>query len=474
LPKSIARQIVISLTITTILAVVCEYGWLYLKARSTAAVLRERSLIDQASDISRHIVSGTGGNLDLVLPARLAESYSDSNSPYRYVVRNEYGNAIFTSGPSIAPLPPMGDHQDKVYQYDPDGSGPLYVFGAAVKTHVGGRELVTQVEQVTIGSQFLNSSVIDEFITDGGWLQLPFLLLLLGVSVVVVKRALRPLSRISEVAKRVDPAKANVRLPTEDVPNEIKPLVSAMNIALDRLDDGLQSQREFSANAAHQLRTPLAVLTANIDGMSDKVTAAKLRPDIESMNRTIAQLLRLARLETLVLGSGGQSVDLNIVATEVATNLGPLAIASGKHLEVVTRPEPVFAFGNVQALEPAVSNLIENAITHTSKGTTITVQVTSDLGIDVIDTGAGIPSDWRDKIFDRFWKGDRNSIGAGLGLAIVKRSVAALDGTVMVSENPTGGSIFKLRFVSPNSADRGSRTGRRRTEVYSPSIKPTN
>ena len=92
---------------------------------------------------------------------------------------------------------------------------------------------------------------------------------------------------------------SEVRLPNVGVPHEIKPLVSSINNALDRLDDGLRRQQDFNANAAHQLRTPLAVLSANVDMMDDKIIAAKLRYDIDLMSRIVTQLLLVARLETL-------------------------------------------------------------------------------------------------------------------------------------------------------------------------------
>jgi signal transduction histidine kinase len=247
------------------------------------------------------------------------------------------------------------------------------------------------------------------------------------------------------MAEAIDPAKANVRLPMTNIPDEIKPLVKAMNVALDRLDEGLKHQREFNADAAHQLRTPLAVLSTNIETMTDKKVAAKLQYDVELMTRIVSQLLLVARLDAQSI-SFDDRVDLNIAATNVASNLGPLAIASGKHLAVEQNQLPVFVRCNAQALTAALSNLIENAIMHTPPQTTVVVNVTEDPGVEVVDTGKGIPAAHRDQIFERFWKGDRQGKGAGLGLSIVKRTMSALRGTVSVSEAPGGGAAFKLIF----------------------------
>ncbi len=442
---SISRRIVISLAVTTVLAGACEYGWLYLKAASTAASLRERTLIDQAKDIAGFLVIDSNGNPDLTLPARLSEAYNNSTSAYHYTVRDERGTLIFTSGPSVSPLPAFNNHHHALYHYDPDGSGPLHTFGAAVKTTVGDRTFVTQVEQTAVESQFLSAAVTEEFITDGGWLQFPFLAALLGVSVIVVKRSLRPLKWISLIAARIDPKKVGVRLPSARVPEEILPLVNAINLALGRLDEGLTRQREFNANAAHQLRTPLAVLTANIDAMPDKAVAAKLREDVELMSRIVSQLLLVARLETDPV-AGDQTVELNRLATEIAANLAPLAISSDKQLEVVHSPNEVLVRGARQALSAALSNLIENGISHTPAGTKITVRVTDEPAIEVVDTGPGIPVDARERIFERFWKGDRQGKGAGLGLAIVSRIMTSIGGSVSVADTPGGGAAFMLAF----------------------------
>jgi len=475
LARSISRRIVINLTVATIAVCVCEFGWLYLKARSTAATLRELSLVEQAKLIASYLVVNRQGTLELVLPPSWADVYQNAQSGYRYAIRDEANNIIFTSGPSVGPLPSLNTLGQALYDYDPDGPGPLRMFGAAVKTTLGKRTFVTQVEQTGLESEFLISSATQEFLTDGDWLLLPFLFVLLSVGVLAVRRALKPLDRISRMAEAIDPAKSGVRLPTTNVPDEIKPLVDAMNVALDRFDEGLRRQREFNANAAHQLRTPLAVLTANIDAMVDTTTASKLRHDVNLMSRIVSQLLLVARLETLSFALDEQ-IDLNAVATEVATNLAPLAIASGKHLEVIQSDGPVLVFGSAQALCAAVNNLVENAIAHTPRETAITVRVTGDPAIQVIDTGRGVPVEWREQIFDRFWKGDRRGGGAGLGLAIVKRIMNALRGSVSVSDAPGGGAAFTLKFPAPASGqsavqtDRGSPAVKTRIATISGSV----
>jgi len=319
------------------------------------------------------------------------------------------------------------------------------MFGAAHKIPLGNRSFTVQVEQTGRDSEYLRAAVIQEFLTDGGLLQIPFLLTWLFVGIYAVRRAVEPLKQVSRVAEGIGTKTSDVRLPIDNVPREVLPLVAAINLALDRLEQGLRSQREFNANAAHQLRTPLSVLAANIEAMQDKTTAARLSYDVELMSRIVKQLLLMARLETLAIANT-ETVDLAAVAAEVATNLAPLAIATGRHLEVLNQAGSVRVCANNEAVRTALSNLVENALSHTLPQTTVSIRLSEPPALEVTDCGPGVPSDQRDRVFERFWKSDRNSKGAGLGLAIVKHIMTALHGSVSVSNRPEGGAAFTLKF----------------------------
>jgi len=446
--RSISYRISVCLTAATIATSLFAYGWIYWEAVSSENAVRQSALLDQAKLIAGYLSLDERGAPVLHLPPRLVDGYKSSPGHHRYTVRDQNGQVLFGSGEDTGPLPLFRQLTQTMYDYDPDGPGPLHMFGAAVKTSLGGRIFFTQVEEDGLDSQYLRAAVNEEFLSDGGWLQAPYLFAWLGVSLLAVRRALAPLKSVSRVAETIDPATANLRLPTADVPREILPLVNAINLALDRLEQGLMRQREFNANAAHQLRTPLAVLSANIEAMQDRTTAAKLSYDVEVMSRIVSQLLVVAKLETLS-GVPNEQIDLSAIATEVATNLAPLAIASGKHLEVVNGLSPVVVRANAEALRAALSNLVENALAHTALGTTVTICLTEEPTIEVIDRGPGVPAEQRSHLFERFWKGDRNGKGAGLGLAIVKQIMTALHGSVSVSDGPGGGAAFVLRF--PNA-----------------------
>lgn len=428
-----------------LIAGLSAFGWLYLKTKWTDTALREQTLFDQAKMIAGYLKLNSNNSITLNLPPRLAEAYSSPESEYHYAVRGENGQFLFDSGVAVSALPVLSRNRRKLYDYDPDGPGPLRVFGAALQTEVGQRTVFVQVERKTHDPDYLRMAVVDEFITDGGWLEIPFMLLLLGVSIGIVKRALAPLTQISALAESIGPTSANVRLSVDQVPIEILPLVQSMNAVLDRLEQGLRQQHEFNANAAHQLRTPLSVLMTDIDTLKELDVAIRLRADVEHMSRILSQLLLVAQLETASINVD-ETVDLNDAAAEIAGSFAPLALASGKSIKLVRNGEPVVICTNNIAVRAALGNLIENAIKHTPPGTTVRLRVTDHPSIEVMDFGLGIPLEQRAKVFERFWRSDRNSGGAGLGLAIVDRIMKTLQGSVSAGEAPGGGAQFTLTF----------------------------
>jgi signal transduction histidine kinase len=443
---SLSSRIIVRLTVTSLIAAAVGYGWLYLKQAHVDSYLRQRALVRQAEEISQFLSVNADGSIELGLPPQLSESYNNPGSRYRYAIRDEAGRIVLSSGRRIGPLPDfIRLDQRRTYEYRAADTAPTV--GAAFRTEIGGRSFVTQVEQTAPMVRSINAAVFNEFFADGGWLGIPFLAVLLAVSAWTVRRTLAPLQRISALTADINPGSSDVRLPQSGVPQEIVPLVRAVNSALDRLDEGLRRQREFNANAAHQLRTPLAVLSANLDTMNDRATAAKLRYDVDLMSRIVTQLLMVAKLETLNVRLDEQ-VDLRSAAREVAENLGPLAISMHKTLELDDPAAPVFISGNRFAVTAALGNLVENALNHSPTGGHVRIRVTPTPSIEVQDSGPGIPAPMREQIFERFWKADQNKEGAGLGLSIVRRVMSALNGTVAVTDAPEGGAQFTLLFAS--------------------------
>lgn len=428
-------------------ASLCAFGWLYLKSSWTDTSLRQQGLLDQAKVIARYLKVDGNGSIELELPAKLAEAYNSRHVPYRYAVRNLSGQFLFDSKSTVAPLPSINKQGQRLYDYDPDGDGPLHTYGAALQALVGKEPLIIQVERQDLEDNYVRSAAVDEFLEDGGWIEFLFLFVLLAISIGIVRLAIKPLTRLSNLVASIGPANVNTRLPTDQVPVEILPLVYAMNSAFDRLDQGLKRQRDFNANAAHQLRTPLSVLMANISLIQAREPglASRLKADVDHMTRIVTQLLLVAQLETLSI-SIDETIDLNAATAEISAGLAPLAIAAGKSIDLARADTPVVIRTNIFALRAALGNLIENAIKHTPTGTSVRLRVTKRPSIEVMDAGAGVPLDQRTKVFERFWRGDRSKSGAGLGLAIVDRIMSALEGTVTVGDSPEGGGLFTLVF----------------------------
>jgi signal transduction histidine kinase len=213
--------------------------------------------------------------------------------------------------------------------------------------------------------------------------------------------------------------------------------VQAVNQALDRLEKGFSVQREFTADAAHELRTPLAVLRTRLD---------TLRHDVEGMGRIVGQLLDIAESDTFIVAPS-EKADLHSVCAEVAGSMAPLAITQGKEICLDAADEPVWVNGNPDMLYRAVRNLVENALHHTPAGTAVEVVVRSDGTVTVLDQGPGIHEDEREFLFRRFWRRDRRRAGsAGLGLSIVHRIAEAHLASITVENRGTNGASFSLKF----------------------------
>jgi signal transduction histidine kinase len=254
------------------------------------------------------------------------------------------------------------------------------------------------------------------------------------------------------MAERIGPESTDVRLPLETMPSEIKPLVHTVNRALGRLERGFLVQRDFTADAAHELRTPLSILQARIDTIPDRQVAKELSRDIARMKRIVSQLLDIAELEAFAVGPD-ETADLKAVCTDVAEFIAPLAVVEGKHILLDAPEMPVRIRGNAEVLFRAVRNIAENALRHTPEGTAVTLSVRNSGTVSVSDCGPGIAPAEQALVFHRFWRKDRRgSTGAGLGLSIVKRIMDAHGGTIAIGNLSPQGCVFTLSFEPARAA----------------------
>ncbi|WP_038380316.1 sensor histidine kinase, partial [Bradyrhizobium elkanii] len=220
------------------------------------------------------------------------------------------------------------------------------------------------------------------------------------------------------------------------------PLVTAINDALKRLDDGYSRHQRFVADAAHELRTPIAILNTRLESLPPGPEKTRLLEDSARLATLAEQLLDIQRFDQC--RNPFVRVDLVAVARNVAADLAPLAIAAGYELSLDTSVDRVETSGDRAALERALTNLVQNAIQHGGRRGTITIHVGSAATIDVSDEGDGIPQGERTRIFDPFYRLAPLDRGAGLGLNMVREIARLHGGHVSVLDGPKGGACFRL------------------------------
>lgn len=443
-----ARILLLHLVALTITAVILPLILFWLLGREIDR-LHGEAMRRQADIVAQHISADADGRLALALPQDLRDLYSAAYGRYAYAVVDPAGAVLFSSNAATAPLLPLAGYAVA----PPSPATRDTIAGDSIVRRIGGRDLTIQVVEDLSHRDVIIDDIVAEFFRGVGWITLPILLLLLAIDVVIFRRAMRPLVDASERAAAIGPARTDIRLPTTGIPSEIQPLVQAVNQAFDRLEHGFREQRRFTADAAHELRTPLAILSARVEALAGSDAGRDLNRNLQAMSRIVAQLLDVAELDAMRIDPG-QTVDLSELATEIAEQIAPLALAAGKDIELRGGEAPAPVHGHAEMVRRALRNVVENAIKYTPPGTAVVVDVRPDGSVRVADRGPGIPSADRATIFERFWRGDRTrSDGAGLGLSIVKTVLDEHGGTVEVTDAPGGGALFILRFRKVGERD---------------------
>lgn len=271
-----------------------------------------------------------------------------------------------------------------------------------------------------------------------------------------VRRGLAPIGLVAKKANEISSRKLDTRLSMEEAPVELRELTGAFNAMLDRLEDGVRRLSGFSADLAHDLRTPLNALMVNTQvGLSRPRSAEEYRALLESnvdeyerLSRLIESTLFLARADNAQLALNLEAVNVRVTLDKVAEYFSGVAEDAGVTLAV--SGESALTADHT-LIERAVSNLISNGIRHADAGTTLritTVERDDSVAIDVENCGAGIPSEHLDRVFDRYFRGDASRSkgdGSGLGLAIVRAIVSLHKGSARVT-SAEGVTRFSLLF----------------------------
>ena len=279
---------------------------------------------------------------------------------------------------------------------------------------------------------------------------------LLGLAILLtVQRGLEPLERIAHQVERRS-AESLDPLSTANTPDEVLSLAGALNRLLERLSHAFDTQRAFVADAAHELRTPLAALklqtqlAERAENAQDRAAAfATLHSGIGRAAHLVQQLLDLARQEETGRNRAPAPCALDALVREAVSERAALALERGIDLGVA-RGEAASIEGNAASLSTLIGNLIDNALNYTPSGGRVDVESAMTNGgavLTVSDTGPGIAPEHRERVFDRFYRipGTRKS-GSGLGLSIVQGAASAHGASIALDDNPGGGLRVTVRF----------------------------
>ena len=283
------------------------------------------------------------------------------------------------------------------------------------------------------------------------------LALLGGVATYFISgHALRPIREFSDKIEKVQAQNlADSRIEENQV-KELNQLSVSYNRMLERLSDAFEIQRQFTANAAHELRTPLALMQVQLDlyhsnghpdNDADTVQMIKMVTEQnDRLNKMVKTLLDMSELQTV---GRDDEIILDALVDEVLEDLEPLA--EGKNIRLIGKCKDITMVGSDILIYRLVYNLVENAIKYNHSGGRVTV--TADrkekhVYLSVEDTGTGIPEELKERVFEPFFRVDKSRSrelgGVGLGLALVREIVRVHDGSITVKSNPSGGTIFEV------------------------------
>lgn len=419
----------------------------YQSSLKVAADAYDRSLLDPALAIAGRLrLDGSAIELDLP-PSVLEALHVDSSDRLFFSVT---ANGRLLAGQEALPLPPRPVSADAPVFYDASYRGE-HVRVAALVVPAAAGPVMVQAAETRAKRERIAREVL---ITQGAAELLVFVVALTAVWL-GVGRGLSPLEKLRvEIAKR---SHRDLR-PVEEsqAPDEVRPLVRELNDLLRRLDRAIELQQQFVADAAHQLRTPLAALQAQVDAARGEPLTPQLAGTVDQLDaaarrasRLTHQLLTLARVDP----SGErpytpQTLDLAVLMQPELSDW--ILRADAKRIDLGFELEPAPVLAQPDLIEELAANLLDNALKYTQAGGVVTLRTGAREGcsfLEVQDDGPGIPESERQKVFERFHRGKgAPGSGAGLGLAIVREIVHRHGASIDLAGGAAGGTRVTVSF----------------------------
>lgn len=451
--RSLARSLVVRCSILAVLGLFAAVGEHFV--RDGVELHYE---LDELSDLLAEAVQPSPSGHEIVLDRALEERLA-AVPGLRLVVLDRADGPLFTFGERTGVLLHFaGQAADGYFELrgqDAEGGRFGYI---ATRTAPDGAPVRIVAERAPAELRDRLIWVKMEILGEYG----PFMIVSAGISILVVlltvRRALRPLERLSAEAAAIVPGNGKT-LVVDHVPAEVVPLVNAMNGALERLQQGLARERRFTADVAHTLRTPLAALRARLEGMPEGPERTAFLRAVGRIERLAEQLLLKARLEAGALDERA-TFDLVELAREIAADAAPLLLRQGKSLVLETPDHPVPRAGSRAAIERAILNLLDNAAKAAPPGSEVEIRIEADGAVLVRDRGPGFPEEEVELLLQPFRRGATSRWqGAGLGLAIVAEAVRRQGGEPILRNRSGGGA--EVGFTLPGPAARPAERDRK-------------
>ncbi len=453
-PRSLRRTLLAGILLPVIALLAVNGITLYQRALAAANTAYDRSLLASAKVIGEQLdVTGYDREARLLatVPYSALEAFeADNRSQFFYRVSNLQGELV--SGYGDLPfwrgqLPAQPPYAALVDFYDERFAGEdvrVAVLLQPVASANGRGMAVIQVAETLS----LRRTLAREVLLDTLWRQLLLVAVIAAVVVVVVQRATRPVRQLS--AQLQGRAEGDLTpLTADDAPRELQPLLDATNGLMQRLSQLLEHRKRFVRDAAHQLRTPLAVLKVQAQSalrgdLEAREALGEINATVDRATLLANQMLSLAKVEQLRQQPEQAVNDLSAIVRALALELAPLIADKDLDFEIETVPAPLHA--HEWMLRELARNLMHNAIRHSPAGGSLRVRVLADartVALQVVDSGPGISPELRARLFQPFSAGDVRS-GSGLGLAICREIVAALGGTISLDNREDHGAVRGL------------------------------
>ncbi|MDU7557458.1 MAG: sensor histidine kinase N-terminal domain-containing protein [Pseudomonas sp.] len=455
---SLRWRLLWTLTLLLVVLMLASSLSAYLNGREAADTAYDRTLLASARTIAAGL-SQRDGSLSADVPYVALDTFAyDSAGRIYYQVYDIQRRLI--SGYEHLPAPPPGTPRTDDYpalarfynaEYRGQNVRVVSLLKAVSEPNMNGMAEIRVAETDEARVAMARSLMADTLLRLG--------MLGLGALLVVwfaVSAALRPLERLRTAVEEREPDDLRP-LPLVPVQRELRPLVQTLNHFTERLRWQFERQAQFIADAAHELRTPLAVLKARIelglrthDPQVLRHTLEQTVKDTDRLTHLANQLLSLARIENgarAIAEGGAQLLDLSQLARELGMAMAPLAHSRGVAL-ALEADQPVWLRGEPTLLNELLSNLIDNALAHTCAGGNVILRVSLPAVLEVEDDGPGIPYEDRERVFERFYRRNQQVAGSGLGLAIVGEICRAHLAHISLHDGAQRGLKVRVNFVS--------------------------